>query len=126
MDTDPIARRHAKFRAPEGIVFGLVQRATGRRPTARTKISRGYDNEVYRVDTDGGGSVVVRIHRFGEIGPRQESWALERCLEAGVPVPQVLSVETVRLPDGEFDAMVQECVAGVPLNDVMREMSEAD
>ncbi|MBT3270308.1 aminoglycoside phosphotransferase family protein [Candidatus Poribacteria bacterium] len=51
---------------------------------------------------------------------------MEQCLQAGVPVPRVLALETVQLADGEFCAMVQECAAGVPLSEAMREMSDRD
>ena len=113
-----VRNRHREFEAPAEVVFDLVKRATGREPVGRTKIVRGYENEVYCVETRRGGAYIVKIRRLGEVALHQEAWAMERCREAGVPVPEVLLVDRVRFEGKPFEAMVQSRAVGQPLTDV--------
>ena len=64
---------HAGFTTPEMVVFGLVARATGLRPVAREQLTRGYDNEVYRVATRQGPRFIVRIKRRGGVPFQSEA-----------------------------------------------------
>ncbi|KYH38116.1 MAG: hypothetical protein AYL29_000680 [Candidatus Bathyarchaeota archaeon B24] len=89
-------RERSSFKPlPKSMIFELVKRATGLDPARIERTARGYDNEVYFVKTRGGKAFVVRVKMFGEAGFRQEAWAIERCREAGVPVPTVLLVDEI-------------------------------
>lgn len=123
---DFIDKRHAGFAAPESVVFGLVKKATGKSPTSKTRIIAGNDNEVYDVETETG-NFIVRIHRFGSVGYREEVWAIEECRKKGVPVPEVLLLDTVQLDGTEYDAMVQVKLKGKDFRTVIdSEASKAD
>lgn len=111
--------RHARFDTPEGVVFDLVARATGRQPLRRRKIVRGYDNEVYAVATRQGRGVIVRIHRHGGVPFRQEAWAMDQCRARGVPAPTVFLVDEIDTPDGPREAMVLAGLPGRPLSDLL-------
>jgi len=104
----------------------LVQKSTGKTPTKRTKVVLGFDNEVYRVKTQDGPNFIARIHRFGEIKPSQEVWAMEQSRKAGVPVPEVFFAGSINLPDGEHEAMVLSEVDGKPLSEIKSSLSKPE
>lgn len=111
MTYDFVKKRHALFEIPENLIFDLVKRAIGVLPVRKNKIVEGNDNEVYDVETDKG-NVIVRIHRFGSVGYQEEAWALEQCKKLGVPVPEVLLMDTIELDGERLDAMVQNRLRG--------------
>jgi hypothetical protein len=51
MSTDFITQRHAAYQTPQPLIFDLIQQATGDEPTYQEKLVRGYDNEVYAIQT---------------------------------------------------------------------------
>ncbi len=112
-------RRHAAFSTPDAVLFDLVARATRRQPIRSERIVQGYDNEVYAVEKDDGASFIVRLHRFGEVSLTQEAWALEQCRRQGVPVPEVLGLETLTTADGRREVMVQYRLPGRPLSAIL-------
>jgi Ser/Thr protein kinase RdoA (MazF antagonist) len=112
-----LRRRHAAYTTPEALTAALVERAIGQRATAREQIVRGYDSEVYAVVAERGDELVVRIRRHGGVGYASEAWALEQCRAAGVPVPEVLLLDTIAGDDGSHEAMVQRQLAGRPLSE---------
>jgi Ser/Thr protein kinase RdoA (MazF antagonist) len=113
-----VTNRHIEFETPTEVIFDLVKRATSQEPVRRAKIVRGYENEVYYVETRQS-AFIVKIRRFGEVGFQQEAWAMERCREAGAPVSEVLLVDTIQSDGKLFEAMVQRRILGQPLNDVL-------
>jgi aminoglycoside phosphotransferase (APT) family kinase protein len=121
-----LERRHGRFGTPRGVVFGMVARATGRRPVSRRKLALGNDNEVYVVGVESGEDYVVRIHRSGEVDLATEAWVIERCREAGAPAPRVHLVGHEEHEGARLEFMVQSRVAGKPLSDALRAMSEEE
>jgi aminoglycoside phosphotransferase (APT) family kinase protein len=119
-------QRHDRFETPEETVFGLVRDATGKTPQWRRKIVAGNANEVYRVATDDGESVFVRVRHFGEHSLEQEEWAMEQARRAGVPIPAVHAVATLRLVGEELEAMVLAEAEGSPLSSLIGRLDKRD
>jgi aminoglycoside phosphotransferase (APT) family kinase protein len=120
-----VRARHAAVSTPSAVLESLVRRATGDGLDHVDRIVDGYENEVYRARTDGEQDVVIRIARFGGTRERSagEARAIELARAAGVPGPEVLLLDTIRIDDGEFPVMVQRAMAGRPLRDVAPELS---
>src|SRR5216683_3090470 len=103
-----IRQRHAGFYTSEQTIFDLITEHTGCTPLQRTKIVRGYDNEVYDVATKEGPSFIVKIRHNGEITYQQEAWAGEMCRTAGVPIPRTYAIGSKKIMEQEREYTVQE------------------
>ncbi|MDX1935003.1 MAG: aminoglycoside phosphotransferase family protein [Capsulimonadales bacterium] len=116
-----VTRLHAGFRTPRPTLFDIVREAVGQEPDPESvvKIVRGYDSEVYRVRTVAATAVVIRIRRDGDIPYEQEAWALEQAGRAGVPVPEVLLLTERRINRVRRPVMVQRCLPGRNLVDLL-------
>jgi aminoglycoside phosphotransferase (APT) family kinase protein len=125
MATDIIKQRHAAYQTSEQLIFDLAKRATGRQAIAREKIVRGYDSEVYLVQTRQSGDVVVRIRHHGGAPFEDEAWAIAQCRAVGVPAPEVLLVETITIDGQSREAMVQRRMLGRALSEVERDLTPA-
>jgi Ser/Thr protein kinase RdoA (MazF antagonist) len=92
------------------------------------RILEGYSNEVYRVRCADDQDVVVRILRFDDdvswSAAAGEAEAIDKARAAGVPAPEILLLDTVRIDGSEFPAMVQRTVAGRPLAEVIDRLSD--
>lgn len=119
------AELHARIGVPRSVVVGLVERATRRGVVEVERIVRGDENEVYRVGLVDGGVVYPRIRlsasdgdvELGEV--EQEAWAMDRARAAGVPVPEVLSVERVESTTDARAAMVMVAAPGRQLAELL-------
>jgi aminoglycoside phosphotransferase (APT) family kinase protein len=118
MITDIIRQRHAAYKTSEHVIADVVKRATGQETTAQEKLVRGYDNEVYIVQTRSGGDFVVRIRHHGGAGFAEEAWAIEQCRGVGVPAPEVYLIEAVTIDDQPREVMVQRRVPGRALSEI--------
>jgi aminoglycoside phosphotransferase (APT) family kinase protein len=124
---DFLRQRHSEFSTPRDEVFELASRATGSDTRIHHKIVDGYDNEVYRVEMGDGQVVFVRIRRFGERTLEQEAWAMEQCRIAGVPVPDVLHLDSVSIEsDQQLEAMVVAEVEGESLSAHWESLTERE
>lgn len=113
---DSVKERHKAFSTSEEVVFGLVKKA-GHTPLARTKITKGYDNEVYEIKTKEEDVLYVRIRRFGETTFEQESWVANQYSKIGVPVPEIVVSSTFADRDTQREYMIQKQIGGKPLMD---------
>src|SRR5689334_9065171 len=118
MATDIIRQRHDAYRTSEQVIFDLVKRATGQQAIAREKIVRGYDSEVYIVQTRQSGDVAVRIRHHGGAPFADEAWAIAQCRAVGVPAPEVLLVEIITIAGQPREVMVQRRVPGRALSEI--------
>jgi aminoglycoside phosphotransferase (APT) family kinase protein len=123
--SDFLARLHAGFALPPTTVADLAVRAAGGRVAEARRIVAGYDNEVYRVRLEGGRVVFVRVARLGESDFAGEVWAMDQACAAGVPVPDVLLLDTVADGNAGLPAMVVTEVPGRPLLTVLPELPDA-
>ncbi|GAB3748417.1 phosphotransferase family protein [Microlunatus parietis] len=96
---------HRRFATPRVAVTDFVRRTTGAEALELDRIARGYDNEVYRVTLATGACVFVRIRRR-EDGFTNELWAMDQARDHGIPVPEVLGVDTISGDQREQSAMV--------------------
>lgn len=118
----------ARASTPRSVLAELVRRAVGTGIDRADRIVEGYSNEVYRVRCADGQEVVVRILRFDDdvtsSASAGEARAIERARAAGVPAPEILLLDTVRIDGSEFPVMVQRTVPGRPLGEVIDRLSE--
>ncbi|MET9021844.1 aminoglycoside phosphotransferase family protein [Actinopolymorpha sp. NPDC004070] len=119
--------QHAQVSTPRSVLAGLVRRATGSGVGRVERIVEGYSNEVYRVWCTDEQDVVIRILRFDDdpspAASAGEPRAIETARAAGVPVPEILLLDTVRIDSTDFPVMVQRTVPGRPLGDVFGRLS---
>ncbi|MEQ4209499.1 aminoglycoside phosphotransferase family protein [Actinopolymorpha sp. B9G3] len=117
----------AQASTPRSVLVELVRHAVGARIDRLDRIVEGYSNEVYRVRCVDNQDVVVRILRFDDVTtPARsagEARAIETARAVGVPVPEILLLETVQMDGSEFPVMVQRTVPGRPLGDVVDRLS---
>lgn len=103
----------ADLASPQAIE-ALVHAATGERVSATEKLIRGYANQVYRVTTDDGRKVIVRI-AFDDRSFDAEAAAMRQARAAGVPVPEIVAVAPITTVRGPRAAMVMAAASGRPL-----------
>ncbi len=120
-----LEQRHARFQTPEALIFDLIKDQTGCAPVKRTKIVRGYDNEVYDVATREGSAFIVKIKQYGEMSFEQEQWAMDRCGEVGVPVPRTYAIGSVQIAEKEREYLIQEKASGRPLAESIYTLSRS-
>jgi aminoglycoside phosphotransferase (APT) family kinase protein len=125
-DQDFLEERHRSFETPEKVIFDLVEKATGKKATARNRIVAGFDNEVYSVKVSDGKEYITRVRRFGEVTFHQEAWAIEQSKAKGVPVPQILLMDNIEQDGKKLEVMVTDKFDGVPLYDKLKTLSESD
>ncbi len=121
--------QHAQVSTPRSVLSELVRRGVGVEIDQVDRIVEGYENEVYRVRCVDRQDVVIRILRFGRFAgdstrSAAEVWAIEQAHAAGLPAPEILLHETVRLGGSDFPVMVQRTVPGRPLAEVVDRLSE--
>ena len=119
-----LRRLHQNFTAPRELLYDLVLRATDRKPIDSKKIVRGHENEVHSVTTERT-TVYVRIRRNGEVPLAQEAWAIAQSRAAGIPVPEILMLETIEVDGEKLEAMVQEQAAGQALGEILLKLPTA-
>jgi aminoglycoside phosphotransferase (APT) family kinase protein len=114
-------RKHEQWNTSEALVGEMVEKALGSPLASRERIVAGEINEVYSVVTASGQEAIVRIFH-GEKGKfEKEHWALERCREAGVPVPEVFLVERIESEDGPLHFCIESKLAGVTMKEALAE-----
>lgn len=116
---------HGRFVVPQPVITDVVGRATGSKVAGTERLIRGDEYEVHRVHLTDGEVVYLRAAWPGVAATktRDEAWAMGQALAAGVPVPEVLSVESIETPDGERTAMVLREAPGRQLRYVLPTLS---
>lgn len=118
MPTDFINQRHVAYQTSHSLIFDLIRQTTGDEPSDSEKLVRGYDNEVYAVQTRQGHDYIVRIQQHGDTGYVEEQWAIDQCRAVGVPAPEICYVGLLTVGDQNKPVMVQRRVLGRPLAEV--------
>ena len=124
-----LERKHAGWCVSKDVLADLVKRKTGKSAMAFDRVVEGYCNEVYFVRTDPPGAYVVRITRItrdGESGALEEAWCLRTCAEAGVPVPEVIGLESVEANGTALIVMLLTKTQGEPLLQMLGSLSPTD
>lgn len=111
------AQLHAQWITPDAIVDEFVQRACGSPVRTRSRIVGGEGNEVWRIATEAGGDLIVRISHWTDF--TAEQWATEQARDARVPVPEILLVDhRVRVGDRQLAIWIHRTIHGQPLDRV--------
>jgi aminoglycoside phosphotransferase (APT) family kinase protein len=126
-----VAATQGAWQTPVTAIAGAVRRATGADLVRHERILAGLTNEVYAATAADDQAVIVRISHAAGPQFEQERWAIERCREAGVPVPEILALEhDVPVPDAAGEARVSICVErrlpGEPLGGIVRARGAGD
>jgi aminoglycoside phosphotransferase (APT) family kinase protein len=124
MPTAFIQQRHAAYHTPQPLLFALIRQSTGDEPIRHEQVVRGYDNEVYVVETRQGNAYIVRLQQHGRTGYAEEQWAIEQCRAVGVPVAEICHVGALTVGDQNKPVMVQRRVAGRPLSEVQAMLTQ--
>lgn len=123
MPTDFLTQRHAAYQTPQSLIFDLIRQVTGDEPISLEKLVRGYDNEVYAIQTHQGHDYIVRLRQHGGAGYAEEQWAIQRSRAVGVPAPEICYVGLLTVGDQHKPVMVQRRVPGRPLAEVYATLS---
>ena len=115
---------HKAFNTDEENVFKLVKKATGEQPIYRNKIQKGYDNEVYEVETIEGSFFIIKINHKAENLLSTEQWAIEQARSVGVPVPRIYKVDKFNYEGKSLEYMILEILPGKSMADVKETLSE--
>jgi aminoglycoside phosphotransferase (APT) family kinase protein len=119
-----LARLHQKKEIPEGILFEALREVSPKSVKSRRRLTGGETNEVYDIRFDDDTDVIVRISRDAEKNFEQEAWAIEKCAERDIPVPEILALRHLSVPGQPLDICMQRKIPGSVLTDLS--LSEED
>ncbi len=105
-DSEFLAELHGRFAAPGEVIVELITRSTRRDLTELRRLTLGDENEIYRARLSDGAVVYARIRRPGEGTFAAETWAMDRARAAGLPVPEVRTVEEIDTEQGPRSTMI--------------------
>lgn len=106
---------HSRMATPEEIVNQVVFEAVGIHVKNRVRVVAGEANEVYDVELSNGDHVFVRISRSEDLVFERENWAIDRCKEVGLSVPEVIVVKYVEVGGQSLQICLQQKLNGSPL-----------
>ncbi|HEY1425591.1 MAG TPA: aminoglycoside phosphotransferase family protein [Caulobacteraceae bacterium] len=112
-----LAALHGRFEAPPRLIAAAARRLTASPVRAMQRIVHGEANEVYRLDFESGLQVILRIARHAEAAFEKEAWAIGRCRELGMAVPEVFSVQRVDDNGEPLELCFLEMLPGERLSD---------
>lgn len=114
---DLLRQRWAANETPIQVVDEAIREATGSPPRRVKRLLVSYSNDVYEAIAEDGRELIVRVHAHGEPGYfGRERWALERCREAGIPVPIILSLIDDERDGTRRSIAVQTKLPGAPMD----------
>lgn len=112
---------HSRYSVEQPDIISLVTDATGTSVANSTRIVRGDEYEVHRVQLHDDSSVYLRV--TFPLTPtskaEHEAWAMAQARENGAPVPEVLKVAIIDSPHGPRSAMVVRACPGKQLAEIL-------
>ncbi|MCL2285081.1 MAG: aminoglycoside phosphotransferase family protein, partial [Firmicutes bacterium] len=105
-----IQKLHKGFNFPLDTLRDYIKANTGLDVSGFTKITKGYDSEVYDI-----GRHMVKIRREGEVAYCCIEWAVEKCKEQNVKVPNIIHRGKIAEGDTLLDILIEEKIPGYPL-----------
>ena len=119
--TDEYARHlsalHAGFEAPAELIAAAARAVTHSPILAMERIVHGEANEVYGITFESGAEAILRIARRAEGIFEKEAWAIGRCRALGMAVPEVLSLQRLRVDAEPLELCFLERLPGERLSD---------
>jgi Ser/Thr protein kinase RdoA (MazF antagonist) len=112
---DYIHKRQEKMTTPPEVIDSVFADMTGEEMVSKARIYAGEDNEVYLVRTEKE-EVILRISRKGPVEFRKESWAMEQCKKAGVPVAAMVSIKDTEHEGAPLSFCIQTKIEGDSLS----------
>ncbi len=113
-----IQDKHAKWDTPEAFLFSEVEAITHAKPISRTRIVKGENSEVYKIETKEGRDLIARISHSENSRFEQERWAIIQARLAGAPVPEILGIKQIRMENGLVTVSIQNEIPGVPMEEM--------
>src|SRR3989344_4968936 len=86
-----LAIMHGKLVTSDEVISGIVKEGTSKEIKEKKRIIAGEVNEVYDITLTDGVHVILRISKH-KSDFLQEKWAIDRVINLGVPVPQIILV----------------------------------
>lgn len=120
--TNSLSSLHETFNTSEKIIFQLVK-DLGFSPMSRTKLVKGYDNEVYEISTKENIVLIFRIKHFGETSMEEENWVIQEYKKVNAPVPHVYKVGTFKENNEDKEYMIQRKISGTPLAEIKDQLT---
>lgn len=112
---------HGKLNTSDGILESVVKSAVGYGVKDKRKVVEGEVNEVYDITPTRGENIIVRISRVEHNRFEAEKWALDKCRDAGVPVPQIHLVSEVETDKEKLHVCVESKIEGVSLQTLIKQ-----
>jgi len=112
-----VANLHEGFDFPLDVLRDYIQQHTNITVSDFNKVVDGYQSEVY--DT---GQYMVKLLRDGEVPYSCVKWAVDRCREQGVKVPDIIHYGRV----SGVEILIEEKVNGAPLTPDLYEEAGAE
>ena len=116
-----VQKKQAQWHPPADCLQALFRKATGTGATRFDRVVKGGANEVYFASTPAGDELVVRILREQRDGVpgggAEEAWCLDMCRKAGLPVPEVVALDTIQVEGQTLDALLLTKLRGAPFSE---------
>ena len=103
---------HSEKQTSEEIIRSIVKEGTGKNIVSKRKIIAGEVNEVYEVSLEDGSSIILRISPKSSNDFLKEQWAINKCKEIGVPVPNIVLIKDQVIDSKNWGFCLMERVRG--------------
>ena len=94
----------------------------------KDRINKGRAHEVYSVQTESGKELILRISQDKLVDGLNkfevEKWCLEKCSEAGIPVPEVLALNTLETSEKKKEICLESKLPGESLDVLLPAISD--
>jgi aminoglycoside phosphotransferase (APT) family kinase protein len=111
-----LIKKHSAFKTPDKVIDSVVKKSSGSVPVSKKRLIAGEVNEVYDIKTQDGRELIVRISHGSNSDFEQEQWAIKRCRQIGVPVPEILSLESLSVNEKPLSILIERKISGESLN----------
>ena len=115
-----------KFNTSIATINEIIERSVGSSILKLEKIIKGEANEVYSVTISEGKEIILRIGHGSRFYFEREKWAIETCVQKGIPAPKVLHVGEILDGEKKLTYCAEEKLAGIPLDEIVAGISEDD
>ncbi len=112
---------HDKLNTSDEILEKVVKSAVGYGVKDKKKVIEGEVNEVYDITPTHGDNIIVRISREKHNRFESEKWALDKCRDAGIPVPQIHLICEVETNQEKLHVCVEARIEGVSLQTLIKQ-----
>lgn len=112
---------HDKLNTSDEVLEAFVKSAVGYGVKEKRKVVEGEVNEVYDITPTHGENIIVRISREKHNRFEAEKWALNKCRDAGVPVPLIHLISKVETDKEKLHVCVESKIDGVSLQTLIKQ-----